>query len=202
MVQLGALESGSVGGRTEYYAGWRSRRKFARAHLVSDMAPGAGGGCDLLSARTATQKFGSPQRCILHTVCTFAEGEAPGYVPRVKHLGMSPSFSRTNSKEEEVKLTFASMISHHDGRVRHLRPDCGLPRHTPPHTAAAMWRKDEDIMGDRRGAHKDGEQICAQYVFKKPGGTNPDGTTLWGACLHRLPFSHAVVTFDAPRRLE
>jgi len=37
-----------------------------------------------------------------------------------------------------------------------------------------------DIMGVQRGAHKDGAHICAHFVFKKPGGKNPDGTTLWG----------------------
>lgn len=42
------------------------------------------------------------------------------------------------------------------------------------------WAKDEDIMGDRRGAHVEGKDICPQYVFKKPGGVNPDGTVLWG----------------------
>lgn len=41
-------------------------------------------------------------------------------------------------------------------------------------------QKDVDIMGVQRGEHKDGPDICSKYVFKIPGGTNPDGSTLWG----------------------
>jgi hypothetical protein len=41
-------------------------------------------------------------------------------------------------------------------------------------------RKDVDIMGVQRGAHKDGPDVCPQYRFKIPGGTQPDGTVLWG----------------------
>lgn len=37
-----------------------------------------------------------------------------------------------------------------------------------------------DIMGVQRGAHKDGEDICPKFQFKTPGGTQPDGTPLWG----------------------
>lgn len=41
-------------------------------------------------------------------------------------------------------------------------------------------RADVDIMGVQRGAHKDGPDVCPQFVFKVPGGTNEDGTKLWG----------------------
>ena len=37
-----------------------------------------------------------------------------------------------------------------------------------------------DIMGVQRGAHKDGDDICPKFQFKTPGGTQPDGTPLWG----------------------
>lgn len=37
-----------------------------------------------------------------------------------------------------------------------------------------------DIMGVQRGAHKDGDDICPKFQFKKPGGIQPDGTPLWG----------------------
>ncbi|KAL1512174.1 hypothetical protein AB1Y20_005440 [Prymnesium parvum] len=40
--------------------------------------------------------------------------------------------------------------------------------------------RDIDIMGYQRGAHVDGAAVCPQYVFKIPGGTNPDGTALFG----------------------
>lgn len=39
---------------------------------------------------------------------------------------------------------------------------------------------DVDIMGIQRGEHKDGPSVCPHYVFKKPGGVNPDGTALFG----------------------
>ena len=35
-------------------------------------------------------------------------------------------------------------------------------------------------MGVKRGAHMDGEDVCPKFVFKIPGGKNPDGSTLWG----------------------
>lgn len=43
---------------------------------------------------------------------------------------------------------------------------------------------DIDIMGIQRGAHVDGPHICPGFVFKVPGGTNPDGTPLhgWNDC--------------------
>ena len=41
-------------------------------------------------------------------------------------------------------------------------------------------QKDVDIMGVQRGEHKDGPDVCPKYVFKVPGGINPDGTKLWG----------------------
>lgn len=37
-----------------------------------------------------------------------------------------------------------------------------------------------DIMGVQRGAHKDGDDVCPGFVFKKPGGVQPDGTPIWG----------------------
>ena len=43
-----------------------------------------------------------------------------------------------------------------------------------------MMGSDVDIMGVQRGAHKDGEDVCPQFVFKVPGGTQADGTPLWG----------------------
>ena len=39
---------------------------------------------------------------------------------------------------------------------------------------------DVDIMGVKRGAHRDGVDICPKFEFKIPGGVNPDGTVLWG----------------------
>ena len=41
-------------------------------------------------------------------------------------------------------------------------------------------RPDVDIMGVQRGAHKDGADVCPQYIFKVPGGVQPDGTPLCG----------------------
>jgi hypothetical protein len=39
---------------------------------------------------------------------------------------------------------------------------------------------DVDIMGVQRGEHKDGAEVCPKFVFKTPGGVQPDGTPLWG----------------------
>ena len=47
-------------------------------------------------------------------------------------------------------------------------------------SAQQAMQKVVDIMGVQRGAHKDGLQICAKFEFKMPGGTNADGTALWG----------------------
>ena len=63
-----------------------------------------------------------------------------------------------------------------------------MPGPTPTHYAPVVkasrgdptMRADVDIMGIQRGAHKDGPEICSQFIFKIPGGSNEDGTTLWG----------------------
>ena len=49
-----------------------------------------------------------------------------------------------------------------------------------PATMPYKVQKDVDIMGVKRGAHMDGEDVCPKFVFKIPGGKNPDGSTLWG----------------------
>ena len=62
--------------------------------------------------------------------------------------------------------------------ARHTREQL---RSLPAGIMAGMRiQKDVDIMGVQRGAHKDGEELCPKYVFKIPGGKNPDGSTLWG----------------------
>ena len=38
--------------------------------------------------------------------------------------------------------------------------------------------KDVDIMGVKRGAHMEGEEICKRFIFKIPGGTKPDGSVV------------------------
>ena len=45
---------------------------------------------------------------------------------------------------------------------------------------AFAYGKDVDIMGIQRGEHVDGASVCEHYVFKVPGGKNPDGTALFG----------------------
>jgi len=42
------------------------------------------------------------------------------------------------------------------------------------------YEKDVDILGYKRGAHKDGVDVCAGFRFFIPGGTDEQGQKLWG----------------------
>jgi len=59
--------------------------------------------------------------------------------------------------------------------VKPCRPD-RLARHVNHGMSSGKHRKNEDLNGFIRGAHQDGEDVCAGYIFHVPGQT----PGLWG----------------------